>query len=53
MNGQQQQPSATSFIGSNHDPADRQRASGEGVPKLASQAANKGRRCTSSNPPST
>ncbi|KAL6009555.1 hypothetical protein ACLOJK_022785 [Asimina triloba] len=36
MNGQQQQPSVTSFIGSDHDPADQQRASGEGVPKSAS-----------------
>ncbi|KAL6004234.1 hypothetical protein ACLOJK_004781, partial [Asimina triloba] len=53
MNGQQQQPSTTSFIGSNHDPSDRQRASSEGVPKSASEAANKGRRRTSSNLPST
>ncbi|KAL6004044.1 hypothetical protein ACLOJK_004591 [Asimina triloba] len=36
----QQQSSATSFIGSDHDPADQQRASGEGIPKSASQAAD-------------
>ncbi|KAL6004043.1 hypothetical protein ACLOJK_004590 [Asimina triloba] len=38
ISSDQQQPSATSFIGSDHDPADRQQASGGGVPKSASQA---------------
>ncbi|KAL5977830.1 hypothetical protein ACLOJK_036853 [Asimina triloba] len=38
--GEIQQLSATSFISSDHDPADRQRASGEGIPKSASQAAD-------------
>ncbi|KAL5977665.1 hypothetical protein ACLOJK_039193, partial [Asimina triloba] len=38
--GEIQQPFATTFIGSDRDPADRKTASGEGVPKLSSQAAD-------------
>ncbi|KAL5975337.1 hypothetical protein ACLOJK_019659, partial [Asimina triloba] len=38
--GEIQQPSATSFIGSDRDLTDRKQASGEGVAKSASQAAD-------------